>query len=219
MPAKYDPALIPPAPTLEVESALWQEGNKKIAGLDEAGRGALAGPVYAGAVILPSDEPLLAEKLNGVRDSKQLSPRARERLAVVICQTAQAWGLGWSEAAEIDRVGIAKAGRLAFMRALAGLEVPAEYLLLDYFALPEVRLGQTALVKGDQRSLSIACASILAKTGRDAFMQTQEERYPGYGFAGNKGYGTKVHRQAIQALGACAIHRKSFKLTENNSPA
>ncbi|MFZ3151908.1 MAG: ribonuclease HII [Anaerolineaceae bacterium] len=219
MPARYDPALIPPAPTLEVESALWQGGNKKIAGLDEAGRGALAGPVCAGAVILPADEPLLVEKLNGVRDSKQLNPRTREHLAVVIRQAALAWGLGWSEAAEIDQVGIAKASRLAFMRALAGLGVPAEYLLLDYFTLPEVGLGQIALVKGDQRSLSIACASILAKTERDAFMREQEERYPGYGFAGNKGYGTKVHRQAIQALGACAIHRKSFKLTENNSPA
>jgi ribonuclease HII len=128
---------------------------------------------------------------------------------------ALAWSIGWAEVAEIDALGIAPASRLAFCRALQGLQLPAEHLLLDYFYLPEVKLPQTALVKGDQRSLSIACASILAKTARDAYMRGQEAQYPGYGFAQHKGYGTVRHRTALETLGPCPLHRNSFHWAKN----
>ncbi|MFZ3070126.1 MAG: ribonuclease HII [Anaerolineaceae bacterium] len=216
MTAGFDPALIPAAPTLEYEQALWQQGKRLVAGLDEAGRGALAGPIYAAAVVLPYDDPKVSEKLSGVRDSKQLTPKEREKFAPVIREMAIAWGLGWGEAAEIDRIGIAKAGRVAFVRALEALGTQPDHLLLDYFALPEAELGQTALVKGDQRSLSIACASILAKTARDEVMRTAGERFQGYGFGCNKGYGTLKHRRAITELGPCALHRRSFRLVGEN---
>jgi len=206
--------LLPPAPDLTFEQALWHQGILRVAGLDEAGRGALAGPVYAAGVILPPDSDRIAQGLAGVRDSKQLTPQQREQLAPIIQMRASAWSVGWAEAAEIDELGIAPATRLAFCRALEGLRMPAEHLLLDYFRLPEVELAQTALVKGDQRSLSIACASILAKTARDARMREEEVHFPGYGFAQNKGYGTAKHRAALDALGPCPLHRKSFHLIE-----
>jgi ribonuclease HII len=130
---------------------------------------------------------------------------------------ALAWSVGWAEASEIDQLGIALASRLAFCRALEGLQLPAEHLLLDYFRLPEVELAQTTLVKGDQRSLSIACASILAKTARDAHMREEEVKFPGYGFAQNKGYGTAKHRAALDALGPCPLHRRSYNLGGSSS--
>jgi len=209
---KFDRSLLPPAPNLAFEQALWRQGVLRVAGLDEAGRGALAGPVYAATVILPRGSDGLAEALAGVRDSKQLTPQQREQFAPIIQRRALAWSVGWAEAAEIDQLGIAPASRLAFCRALEGLRMPAEHLLLDYFRLPEVELAQTALVKGDQRSLSIACASILAKTARDAHMREEEVKFPGYGFAQNKGYGTAKHRAALDALGPCPLHRRSFHL-------
>jgi len=209
---KFDLTSLPPAPDLTFEQALWHQGILCVAGLDEAGRGALAGPVYAAGVILPPHSDGIAQDLEGVRDSKQLTPRQREQLAPIIQMRALAWSVGWAEAAEIDQLGIAPASRLAFCRALEGLRMPAEHLLLDYFRLPEVELAQTALVKGDQRSLSIACASILAKTVRDAFMRAEEVQFPGYGFAQNKGYGTAKHRAALDALGPCLLHRRSFNL-------
>ena len=217
MRTKFDRSLLPPAPNLAFEQALWRQGFLRVAGLDEAGRGALAGPVYAAAVILPMGSDGLAEALAGVRDSKQLTPWQREKLAPIIQMRALAWSVGWADAAEIDQLGIALASRLAFCRALEGLRMPAEHLLLDYFRLPEVELAQTALVKGDQRSLSIACASILAKTARDAYMCAQEGQYPGYGFAQNKGYGTAKHRAALDALGPCPLHRRSFNLIKEAS--
>ena len=212
MRTKFDRSMLPPAPNLAFEQMLWRQGILRVAGLDEAGRGALAGPVYAAAVILPLGSDGLAEALAGVRDSKQLTPQQRERLAPIIQSQALAWSVGWAEAAEVDQVGIAPATRLAFCRALEGLRMPAEHLLLDYFLLPEVELAQTALVKGDQRSLSIACASILAKTARDARMREEEVHFPGYGFAQNKGYGTAKHRAALELLGTCPLHRRSFHL-------
>ena len=212
MRVKFDLTSLPPAPDLTFEQALWHQGILCVAGLDEAGRGALAGPVYAAGVILPPHSDGIAQDLEGVRDSKQLTPRQREQLAPIIQMRALAWSVGWAEAAEIDQLGIAPASRLAFCRALEGLRMPAEHLLLDYFRLPEVELAQTALVKGDQRSLSIACASILAKTVRDAFMRAEEVQFPGYGFAQNKGYGTAKHRAALDALGPCLLHRRSFNL-------
>ena len=217
MRVRFDPALIPESPNLEFELPLWQAGARLVAGLDEAGRGALAGPIFAAAVILPPEPERMLQALAGARDSKQLSAKAREELAGRIKKECAAWGLGWAEAEEIDRVGIARASRLAFCRALQALALAPEHLLLDYFRLPEMNLPQTALVKGDQRSLSIACASILAKTARDERMRIEDERFPGYGFARNKGYGTLIHRRAIAKLGACALHRKSFKLGEELS--
>jgi len=208
---KFDVTTLPPAPTLEYEGALWLKGFTRVAGLDEAGRGALAGPVYAAAVILPPNVDGLAQTLSGVRDSKQLNPRQRESLAPLIRERALAWGIAWAEVEEIDQLGIASTSRLAFCRALNALSQNAEHLLLDYFSLPEVQLPQTALVKGDQRSLSIACASILAKTARDTFMRAQSERYPAYGFAQNKGYGTSAHHQALREYGPSPLHRKSFR--------
>lgn len=214
MRVRFDPALIPLSPNLEFELPLWEAGTPWVAGLDEAGRGALAGPVFAAAVILKPKPEHMLKALTGARDSKQLSALMRETLAVRIKAECAAWGVGWAEADEIDRVGIARAGRLAFCRALEALSLAPQHLLLDYFRLPESKLPQTSLTKGDQRSLSIACASILAKTARDARMRAEEERYPGYGFARNKGYGTLSHRRAIAEMGACALHRKSFKLGE-----
>lgn len=212
MRTKFDRSMLPPAPNLAFEQALWRQGFLRVAGLDEAGRGALAGPVYAAVVVLPPQGDGIEPELAGVRDSKQLTPRQREQFAPIIQMRTLAWSVGWAEASEIDEQGIAPASRLAFCRALEGLRTPAEHLLLDYFRLPEVELPQTALVKGDQRSLSIACASILAKTARDARMREEEVQFPGYGFAQHKGYGTAKHRAALGSLGPCPLHRRSFHL-------
>jgi ribonuclease HII len=207
---KFDQSLIPPSPDLNFELALWQQGFKLVAGIDEAGRGALAGPVAVGAVILPANLPDLAIQLPGIRDSKQLKPKDRELAAIVIKGIAVSWAVGLAEAAEIDQLGIARATRLAAMRAVNQLACVPQHLLIDYIKLNESDLPQTSLVKGDQRSLSIACASILAKTTRDELMIRLGEQYPNYGFARHKGYGTAGHHAAIQACGACPIHRVSF---------
>ena len=198
-------------PDLRLEQALWRQGVRWVAGIDEAGRGALAGPVAAAAVILPPevDEAVL----DGVFDSKQLSPRRREMAAEAVRKVALAWAVGFASAGEIDRWGILPATRLAVRRALAQLSTSPEFLLLDYLLLPEVGLPQTALPKGDAQVLSIAAASVLAKTLRDALMREMDERYPGYGFAQHKGYGTQKHREALRRLGPSPIHRRSFRLT------
>ena len=210
MPKRFDPALLPPFPTLEFESSLWQEGNRIVAGVDEAGRGALAGPIYAAAVVLPPDEPDISQALFDVRDSKQLKPFDRERLAPVITEVALDYAIAWLEADEVDALGMAQAGRMVFQKALAALKVKPDHVLVDYFTIPALEMGQTSLVKGDQRSLSIACASILAKQARDARMMEEAKRHPGYFLAENKGYGSAEHIQAIQTLGLDSIHRKSF---------
>ncbi len=181
-----------------------------MAGLDEAGRGAWAGPVSAGAVILPQGAEI-ASRLCDVRDSKQMTPAERTCWAAVIKEEALAWGVGFASNQEIDAQGIVPATRLAMMRALASLGVPAEHLLIDALRLPGIRLPQTALIKGDARSLSIAAASVLAKTARDALMVQLGEQYPEYGFARHKGYGTASHWEALQREGPCAIHRFSFE--------
>ena len=210
---KFDLRLLPPSPTLDFEQELWQRNFSTIAGLDEAGRGALAGPLYAAAVILPENKTsFLLERLSGVRDSKQLSAKKREEAESMIKSTALAWGIGVCSAAEIDDFGMAKAGRLVFARALESLPVAPDYLLIDYFRLPAHKIPQTALVKGDARSLSIACASILAKTARDAVMRELDQHYPVYGFAVNKGYGTRTHRHFLLECGTCPEHRQSFRL-------
>ncbi len=199
-----------PIPDLTFETDLWRNGLTHIAGLDEAGRGALAGPVCAAAVILPN-APRLSETLGGVRDSKLMTPLQRSRLAPRIQDSAQMWGIGFASAQEIDELGIVQATRLAALRALEKLSVYPDYLLTDFhLELPELDIPQTALVKGDQKSLSIAAASVLAKTARDAYLRELDERHPGYGLARHKGYGTAFHRRAISQLGYSVVHRKTF---------
>lgn len=199
-------------PDLSLEQDLWS-AYKHIAGMDEAGRGALAGPVCVGVVILPHDEPLLARALNGARDSKQMTPRNRRELAPRIKDRARQWGIGFASAEEIDSIGIVPATRLAACRALECLRIFPEYLLTDFrLELPELDLSQSALVRGDQRSLSIAAASILAKTARDERMIGLDSNYPEYGFSRHKGYGTLLHRRKIMDLGHSPVHRKTFKL-------
>src|SRR5512133_1572326 len=205
---EFSRELIPAAPDVSFESPLWAEGWC-VAGLDEAGRGAWAGPVTAAAVILPHD-PGILKRLDGVRDSKQLKPAHRGSLAAIIHQEALAWGVGSSSNAEIDTLGIIAATRLAMSRALEMLMAPPDYLLLDAIFLPESSIPQVALVKGDQRSISIAAASILAKTTRDAWMIEMSKTYTGYGFECHKGYGTNQHQRALVDHGPCPLHRSSF---------
>lgn len=196
-------------PRLHQEIPLWQSGLKYLAGLDEAGRGAWAGPVAAGAVILPPDMQV-AERLQGVRDSKQMTARQREHWAQVIQSQAAAWAVGFASPQEIDQIGIVPATRLSMQRALQGLRLQAQYLLLDALLLPVVELPQTALIRGDALCLSIAAASVLAKTARDALMRDMDDPHPGYAFACHKGYGTRQHQAALNCLGPCEIHRMSF---------
>lgn len=199
-------------PDLLHEQELWP-AYKYIAGMDEAGRGALAGPVCVGVVVLPADDPLLAQTLSGTRDSKQLTSRKRQQLKPLIKETAHVWGIGFASAEEIDSLGIVPATRLAASRALEMLPIFPHFLLTDFrLELPELDVPQTALVKGDQRSLSIAAASILAKTARDEIMVEIDSHYPEFGFTHHKGYGTLFHREQITALGYSPIHRKSFKV-------
>ena len=212
--------MAPKYPTLDFEQNLWNAGYSHIAGIDEAGRGAWAGPVCAAAVILPP-EPSLTSILPQVRDSKLMTPLARETWAPRIRAVALAWGVGFASSQEIDNLGILSSTKLAALRALSELcpaipsRVPLlpDYLLTDYLLFPSLDLPQTALVKGDQLSLSVAAASVLAKTARDAHMRELDGGYPGYGFARHKGYGTHIHQLAIRQLGLCEIHRKSFSIT------
>jgi ribonuclease HII len=200
-------------PDLAYEKNLWS-CYKHVAGMDEAGRGALAGPVCVGAVILPDDDSLLSQALAGVRDSKQMTPRARESLAPRIKETALAWSVAFASAGEIDSQGIVRATRLA-LRALHELSIPPQYLLTDFrLELPQLDVSQTSLVKGDARCLSIAAASILAKTARDALMRELDLQYQGYGLGKHKGYGTQAHRSAMKRLGYSSVHRKTFVVKE-----
>ena len=199
-------------PTLKYEQVLWEAGMWHLAGFDEAGRGAMAGPVAVGAVILPHS-PHLSRTLDGVRDSKQMTRQQRETWGARIKSVALAWRVGFSSVEEIDQFGIACATRLAATRALENLGVLPDFLLLDFrISLPESPLPQTAMVKGDRISLSIAAASVLAKTCRDELMRGLAAQYPGYGLEQNKGYGTQAHRSAMVRLGYSHVHRKSFSL-------
>jgi ribonuclease HII len=195
---------------LGLEEALWRAGYRAVAGVDEAGRGPWAGPVVAAAVILPPDAAGLAPLLGRVDDSKRLTPRQRERLFDLIGQHALAVGLGHAEPDEIDGIGIAAANRQAMTRALAALVLQPDFVLVDFFTLPELALPQRGVPHGDALSLSIAAASIIAKVTRDRWMAAQEAIFPGYGFASHKGYGTAEHAAALARLGPCALHRKSF---------
>ncbi|MEQ6884402.1 ribonuclease HII [Salicola sp. Rm-C-2C1-2] len=179
--------------------------GRYLAGVDEVGRGPLAGPVVTAAVILDPDNPVA-----GLRDSKKLSERKREALFNVIQEQALSWALGRCEVAEIDRLNIHGATMLAMKRAVAALAPPAEYVLVDGHRCPQWRWPSLAVVKGDGRVDAIAAASILAKVSRDHEMVALDEQYPGYGLAGHKGYPTKAHIQALHAQGASPIHRRSF---------
>jgi ribonuclease HII len=180
-----------------------------VAGLDEVGRGAWAGPVAAAAVTLPAARPGLARMLGMVRDSKMLDGDQRAVGEHHIRHLADV-GLGWASVEEVDRLGMIAATRLAMERAVAGLSLRPQHLLIDHLSLPSAEIAQTSITFGDRLSLSIACASIVAKVARDRAMQQLDERFPGYGFARHKGYGTPEHQAALQALGPCPIHRVSF---------
>jgi ribonuclease HII len=190
---------------------LWAAGWWAIAGIDEAGRGAWAGPVVAAAVIFPPDAASLGVLVGRVDDSKRLTPGVRERLSGEIETCARAVGVGFGSQEEIDTLGIVAATRAAMMRAVARLAVQPDFLLIDFLTLPDLPQEQIGLPHGDALSLSIAAASIVAKVTRDRWMAGQDAGYPGYGFARHKGYGTPGHRAALERLGPSALHRRSFR--------
>jgi len=198
-----------PPPSFVEEKIFEAQGYQRITGIDEVGRGALAGPVVAAAVILPwgIDTPWL----NQVKDSKQLSPAGRELLFYHIQKIATATGIGIASNEVIDAQGIIKATRLAMKLAIDRLSPPPECLLIDYMLLPEVPLPQKGITNGDELCFSIACASIIAKVTRDHLMIELDRIYPGYGLAQHKGYGTKEHLSCLHSLGPSLIHRQSFK--------
>ena len=208
---KFDISTLPKFPDLSIEKRLWNVGWLHLAGIDEAGRGALAGPVCAAAVILPN-LPEHTRILAGVRDSKQMTQLQRERFEPLIKEIALSWGVGFASAAEIDEIGILPATRLAAKRATDSLSLIPDYLITDYLKLPEIDLPQELFVKGDMRSLTISSASVLAKTARDAQMRLLDEQVPGYDLSRHKGYGTKAHRAAIKKLGKSSIHRQTFQI-------
>ncbi len=205
----------PKTASLEFETLLHRAGLRYVVGIDEAGRGAWAGPVYAAAVCLPPPTPQLAETLAGVRDSKQMTARQRERLAIIIKEQAVCWGVGYAAADEIDALGINPATRLAMERALHMMATAQpgfepEFLLLDSLPwnLPHERYQ--SIIHGDRRSLSIAAASVLAKVTRDETLVEMDAEFPGYGFAIHKGYGTAAHQIALKSLGVSPIHRRVY---------
>lgn len=189
---------------------MWDDGFDWIAGLDEVGRGAWAGPVVAAAVVLPRDNPLLSAKLAGVRDSKLLAPSVRERLLPRILHVSSGVGIGMSSARFVDRWGIVQGTRQAMAMAVRNLAVAPGFLLVDGLRLPNAKIPQLALNKGDAQVLSIASASIVAKVFRDRLMVDLDQYRPGYGFSAHKGYGTPEHRSALNRLGPCPVHRFSF---------
>lgn len=195
-------------PTFDEEMRLQTQGFRLVAGVDEVGRGALAGPVMAAAVVLPigADFPWL--KL--VRDSKQLSSRQREKVFDLVRHAGIPFGLGSVPHATIDEIGVARATRMAMAQAIEALPSRPDFLLIDAMPLREVNLPQKSIIRGDQISFSIACASIMAKVSRDRQMTELDSAYPGYGLARHKGYGTRQHLQCLGRLGPCAIHRRSF---------
>ncbi len=204
-----------------IEREHYAQDLRGLAGVDEAGRGPLAGPVVAAAVVLPEAwaREGIPEPLRRLNDSKQLSESVREELYEAIqVSDAIVSAVSVVEASVIDEINILQATHRAMNEALAGLEPPAEHALVDGRPVPSLILPQTAVVKGDAKSFSIAAASILAKVTRDRIMVQYDEKFPGYGFAGHKGYGTKAHLLAIEELGACPIHRMSFAPLKDNQP-
>ncbi|MFC1996910.1 ribonuclease HII [Chloroflexota bacterium] len=203
------PSPLPDFPSLDIERALWANGALWVAGVDEAGRGALAGPVTAAAIILPQISVLIKE-LQGVRDSKKMSVAQRESWSPIIKSNAVTFGIGWASSQEIDSLGILPATKLAAQRAIKQLSVVPDHVMIDHFRLFDLVIPQTSISKGDAISLTIAAASVLAKTTRDALLREFDMHYPGYGFSDHKGYGTAAHLDAIRNLGPTPIHRLSF---------
>ena len=194
--------------TYSVERQLLRDGIEPIAGVDEAGRGCIAGPVVAGAAILPRNPR--GGWASETRDSKQMTARQRETLIIELRRCAPALATGIATAQEIDSIGIVPATKLAMRRAIEKLKVVPRYLLLDAIELPDVTLPQKSIIRGDATCLSIAAASVVAKVTRDQMMRLEHIEYPSYGFASNKGYGTEHHLQALKERGPCTIHRYSF---------
>lgn len=190
---------------LEFEKEALAKGYKSVCGVDEAGRGPLAGPVCAAAVILP--EGVI---IDGVNDSKKLSEKKRESLFDVIREQALSYSIAYATVDEIEEINILNATMLAMRRAIDGLDIKADYAMIDGNKIPPLDIDAECIVKGDAKSMSIACASILAKVSRDRLLYKYAEEYPMYGFDKHKGYGTKVHREAILKYGTCPYHRKSF---------
>jgi ribonuclease HII len=188
------------------ESDAWRAGYSLIAGIDEAGRGPLAGPVIAAAVILPENV-----KLEGVRDSKRMSPRAREDAFSLIEERAISIALAVVSPREIDQINILQATRKAMKQAVLHLDTQPDFLLIDGTHPVDLPIQQRCIVRGDQQCLSISAASVLAKVYRDRMMCSYHELYPRYGFSSNKGYGTRGHLEAITRYGPCSIHRLTFR--------
>jgi len=197
------------SPTLEEERKLWQKGFLNIAGVDEVGRGAWAGPLVVGACILPKDFKIP----DGFGDSKQVKPQARKRLAALLKEKAKSWSIAEIPVSKINKLGLAAATHIAFRKALANLNPRPDFVLVDAFYIRHLsRKNQKPIIGGDQKSASIAAASIIAKVYRDDLMKKLSRKYPQYGFAKHKGYGTKNHQYAIKKYGLSKIHRKSFNL-------
>lgn len=192
-------------PTFKEERALIGAGYSRIAGTDEVGAGCLAGPVFAAAVILPLDSRIVL-----IRDSKLLSERQRCEVVGKIKAKAIAWAVGYATVDEIDTINIRQAGALAMRRAVETLKIPPDFILVDGFEIQGFPCPQKRIVKGDRLVKSIAAASIIAKVARDGLMERYADEFPGYGFAQNKGYGTKIHQEALRKLGPCPIHRRSY---------
>ena len=193
-----------------IEKSLYEDGYdgktvRRIAGVDEVGRGPLAGPVVAAAVILPEDFDIL-----GVNDSKKLTEKRREELYEKIMDTALAISIGMRDCRRIDEVNILNATKEAMADAVRNLNLRPDIVLIDALVLEDPEIPQMGIVKGDSKSISIAAASIIAKVTRDRMMVDYAEKYPGYAFEKNKGYGTKAHYEGLDRLGACPIHRRSF---------
>lgn len=198
-------------PTLDIEKRLWESGYSMVCGLDEVGRGSFAGPICVGAVIFPK-ERLIPE---GIADSKLLRPRQREKVAESIKNQALSWAVSEVSVAKINKVGIGKATQMAFRKAVKLLEKRPEFVLIDAFYIKHLnRKRQRAIKDGDKICASISAASIIAKVHRDKLMKKLHRKYPQYGFAKHKGYGTKKHQEAIGIYGLSRIHRKSFDLSK-----
>ena len=197
-------------PTLRLEKSLWKKGFHYIAGLDEVGRGCFAGPVVVGAVVFPKD----LQMIEGLADSKLLKPRQREKLTESIKEQALAWSVAEISVTAINKLGIGKATQMAFRKSIKLLSKPPDFILIDAFYIKHLNRRRQAAVKGgDKLCASISAASIIAKVYRDKLMKKLHKKYPKYGFAKHKGYGTKLHWEAIKEYGLTRIHRKSFDLS------
>ncbi len=189
----------------EYEEALYDQGNQLICGVDEAGRGPLAGPVVVAACILP---PFL--RIDGINDSKQLTAKKRAELFKIIVKNAVAYHIVFISEADVDLLNIYQATKKGMLEAIQGLEVAPDHVLIDAMPLGELKIPHTSIIHGDARCASVAAASILAKVTRDEYMEKMDVKYPNYGFKKNKGYGTKVHMEALEKYGPCPIHRKTY---------